>query len=156
MRGDSAVSVGDEITLQAEPKAFRIGSLVIGSCGGVAWEACLRRLRVPRAAQGDLGAWLETDVSQAIRATVKDNEIDVTDCEALLAVGGLLYRVEGDGYPWRTRGRYAAIGSGAGPALGSLRETIRLTPPNRLKRALEAATEHTNSVRPPFPAAVCT
>lgn len=157
MRGDSAVSMGDDaIAIQAEPKVFKIGRVVVGCCGDNVWEACFRRLRVPRAPGPDLAAWVAADLTDAIRAFIKDNEIESEDSAALLAIGGLLYYVESDGFPWRVRGRYAAIGSGSGPALGSLRETSRLTPQNRLKRALEASAEHMTSVRPPFPQAVHT
>jgi hypothetical protein len=158
MRGDSAVSMGgEEIALQAEPKVFRVGRVVVGCCGDNVWEASFKRLRVPRSPGPDLAAWVAGDLTDAIRAFLKDNEItDSDDSAALIAIGGLLYYVEADGFPWRVRAKYAAIGSGSGPALGSLRETARLSPQNRLKRALEASAEHMTSVRPPFPPAVHT
>lgn len=158
MRGDSAVSMGDDaIALQAEPKVFKIGRVVVGCCGDNVWESAFRRLRVPRAPGPDLSTWVASELTDAIRGYLKDNEIAAgEDCAALIAVGGLLYYVEADGFPWRMRARYAAIGSGCGPALGSLRETARLAPQNRLKRALEASAEYTTSVRPPFPPAVHT
>ena len=118
MRGDSAVSMGDDaITLQAESKVFKIGRVVVGCCGDNLWEASFRRLRVPRAPGPDLAAWVAADLTDAIRAFIKDNEIEASDeSAALIAIGGFLYYVEADGFPWRVRGRYAAIGSGSGLA----------------------------------------
>jgi ATP-dependent protease HslVU (ClpYQ) peptidase subunit len=162
MAGDSAFSNDNEMCVQRDPKLFKRGDTVlIGICGAARFEALMRyAVKIPRLKSGDdLGEWVNMELAYEIRqAHIRDGFVndsgpfELADSEAMIGVAGQLFVLEQDLGAWRPLCGYAAIGSGAGPARTSLRETAdrKFTPRSRLKRALERATAETTGVRPPF------
>ncbi len=159
MAGDAAFSTEEEVWIQRDPKVFRRGDILIGTCGLGRYESVMRYLlEVPKFKRGtDPSHWVNVDLAYEIRkAHINDGYTSETgpfliaECQALIGVGGELFQLEPDLHAWRPYCGYAAIGSGEGPARTSLHETEKLQPRTRLKRALERAAAETTGVRPPF------
>ena len=159
MGGDSAYSTEDEVWIQRDPKVFRRGDVLIGTCGLGRFESVMRYLvEIPKLRKGvDVGQWVNVELAYEVRkAHVNDGyehtsgAFEVVDCQALIGVAGELFVLDSDLCAWRPLCGYAAIGSGEGPARTSLHETEKLLPKTRLKRALERASQETTGVRPPF------
>lgn len=161
LAGAAAFSTDNEVWIQADPKVFRRGDVLIGVCGEARFESVMRYLvDVPRITRGvDLGRWVNVDLAAEIRkACVNDGRViesgafTLGECSAMVGVQGSLFVIEHDLCGWRPSCGYCAIGSGAGPARTSLRETEdrKLQPKTRLRRALERAAAETTGVRPPF------
>lgn len=159
MAGDAAFSTDEEVWIQRDPKVFRRGDILIGTCGTGRFESIMRYIvEIPRFKKGtDPGQWVNVDLAYEIRrAFINDGYIveagafELDDCQALIGVAGDLFQLEADLCAWRPLCGYAAIGSGEGPARTSLHETEKLQPRTRLKRALERAAAETTGVRPPF------
>ena len=68
----------------------------------------------------------------------------------LIACGGELHELEGNFQLVEPERGYAAIGSGAEPALGSLRSTRSLSARVRVVKALETSAENNAGVAAPF------
>lgn len=159
MAGDSAYSTDDEVWIQRDPKVFRRGDILIGTCGLGRYESVMRYLvDIPRFKKGtDPVQWVNVELAYEIRrAHTNDGYVhdsgafEIKECQALIGVAGELFVLDSDLCAWRTLCGYAAIGSGEGPARSSLHETEKLQPRTRLKRALERAAAETTAVRPPF------
>jgi hypothetical protein len=156
--GDSAVNddTDDSVVLQADPKVFHIGQIIVGCCGDAQWESIWRRVKIGDVPDTDITEWVSTHLTDALRKALKELTKDgfIADCESIIGIRGNLYSVEGDGCPWRVRNKYYAIGSGAPPARGALYESSLQkkvdAPGKRLLRALKSAEHHTNVVRKPF------
>lgn len=159
MGGDSAFSTDEEVWIQRDPKVFRRGDVLIGTCGTARFESVMRyAVDIPRLRKGaDVGQWANVDLAYEIRKahindgyTVESGAFEIEDCQALIGAGGELFVLEPDLCAWRPLCGFHAIGSGEGPARTSLHETAKLQPRSRLKRALERAAAETTGVRPPF------
>lgn len=69
----------------------------------------------------------------------------------LIALRGELYQLEGNFQVIETARGYDAVGSGAEPALGSLRATVGVkNVKKRILKALEVSAENNAGVAPPF------
>jgi hypothetical protein len=157
--GDSAfddIERGGTHTLLA-PKVFKIGQAVIGYAGNGRYGQLLRhRVRWPTKwpEPQELDRFMATDIADSIWSAIEADGLESGDdeqtpCFALIGVRSSLYLVEPDMMVWRSREKYAAIGSGAPVARGSLFSSSG-QPPRRLALALRAAEAHAQGVRGPF------
>lgn len=154
MGGDSAVSFSSAVLLQAEPKVFKRGPIIVGCCGNATWESMWQRLEFDPPGD-DIAKWVKTKLSDALKEAIKKLPTDGLDeVDTLIGVGGNLYTADSEGIPWRIRNSYYAIGSSSDSANGSLYESEKRkrfsSPRKRILSALKAAEHHTNCVRPPF------
>jgi len=151
-----------DLVYRAESKLFRAGNFLIGGAGG--WRYCqllayALKLSPPKKGR-DIRHYMATDFARAIRAAVseygcmeKDEDgSDSVGSRALIGAGGCLFNFDGVLSHIPIEDGFAAIGSGAHVAMGSLYETQNsdLKPGERLSRALEAAEALTDGVRRPF------
>jgi len=100
--------------------------------------------------------YLATIFIDAVRACLKDGGFTEIDKEResggrfLVGYRGKIYMVDYDFQVNSNACGFYAIGSGAQFALGSLYSTNGLSPRNRIKIALRAASMFTDSVKPPY------
>lgn len=158
--GDSAVSFGSGVILQAEPKVFRRGNVLIGIVGRTRWEYMLRRFSPPRM-RGDPTTWLTETLGDHVRRSgyepAEDDE-DGTNDEAIIGFNRRIWLLESSGDVYPLLQPFGSIGGGGELARGVLRFTanpntqkaLRLTPDSRVLAALEVAAACTNGTRPPF------
>jgi len=158
--GADTFMLGSELVYRAETKLFRVGDFLIGGAGGwrytqlLAYAAELK----PPPDGADIRRYMATDFAKAVRAAVgeygcmeKDEEgADSVGSRALVGAAGLLFNLDGALSSICIAEGFAAIGSGAHVAMGSLYETGGMEPGKRLARALEAAEVLTEGVRRPF------
>lgn len=163
--GDSAginsYSLG--ICGRADEKVFltETEDMVMGFCGSFRIGQLLRyALTLPQQKVGqDDMAYLVTDFIDAVRTMQKDkgslrkeNELEEHDSEFIVGFNGKLYVVEGDFQVGRPIENFASVGCGADIALGAMFATknLNMAPEDRISLALQAATEYSAGVRPPF------
>ena len=163
--GDSAYSDDNMISTTAfNEKVFIIENMIIGVCGSLRTMQVIKHgLKLPLKkdpAQTDM-SYLVIDFVDSLRKLLKDKASLATDdnCESLPDTGFLLgdgkkiFEVDTDMQVVRPVDGYAAMGSGAQVALGSLYTTKHnqdLTPEEKITIALESASHHTCHVRPKF------
>lgn len=142
-------------------KAFELGDLLIGCCGGPRTAQLVRyRLVVPPLDIHDVDRWIACEFADAVREVLKESGagkvnagVDEMDGSSgmLVAVAGRLYTLHSD-FQWsRNVCGYQAIGSGRELATGSLHTTaqLQLTPTERAQMAVQAACDHSASCGPP-------
>lgn len=153
--GDSAAEVEGSVYIQAEPKVFRRGPVLIGIVGSSPWEEMLRAFSPTRRAAAPTDReWLVDTLGAHVR---RSGEWDKED-EALVGFRGALWCLEYTGAIWAVSPPYCASGSGADPACAVLRFTapapvrsaLSLTPKSRILSALDMAAVLTEGTRPPF------
>lgn len=151
--GDSALSVGDHIYMTADPKVYAREGVVLGFCGTLRFGQLIALTPLPPLRAGaDADLWVRREVCRALQQAARDRGFELgsdDDSEAILGVGGQIYVLDPGAVAYRPAGNYAAIGSGAAWAEGSL-HTSKGTPRRRLTLALEAAEAHCGSVRRPW------
>ena len=151
--GDSAVSIGDSIEIQRDPKVRKRGKIVIGTAGDGRWENVIHYgVKIPDIT-ADLDNWVSVDLCDAIRQYLRqcgETEAEKPEGDLLIGVRGRIYNIDSDWCCFKPVNSYAAIGSGSSAALAALDAGIRGTPKNRIKRALEIAEKRTPFVRRPF------
>ncbi len=152
---DSALSSNEALTITRDPKVFaRSDGIVAGYCGSVRFGQLLALTPFPRRGP-NLDIWVRQDVCKALRQAARDCGYELgdsdhqDDSQALLGVDGELYVIDVGAVAWRAADPYAAVGSGAAWAAGSL-YTSTGRPRARLTKALEAAERHCVSVRGPW------
>jgi len=165
MGGDSAATGYDfDQISDAEDKVFRIGEFVIGGAGSVRGYQLAKYAFVPpkRLTRTPLDAYMVTSFIDSLRETwkkgghlfrSKDDEPSEERIGTSLLIGyrGMLWIVDDDLQIVRTRDDYAAIGSGALPALGALWATqAEGATKARVMTALRAAERFNAAVRGPF------
>jgi ATP-dependent protease HslVU (ClpYQ) peptidase subunit len=99
--------------------------------------------------------YLVTDVMDSIRKVFSNKGFmkeKNPDCGGTFLLGyrKKLYTIESDFQVEASYNNYSACGSGYGYALGSMFSTPSMSPMERIKLALEAATHHNAAVRPPY------
>lgn len=150
--GDSAVTDAGDIRISATPKVRRAGGYLLGAAGDGPWFAMLAAVEwpaVPAVGYPELG------LVRDLRDAAKRLGIDDADGSAILGaiIDGepRLWTFESslmvDAVPADT---FAAIGSGAAPALGALYATPGVRAETRVRLALEAAEAFRSDVRRPF------
>lgn len=158
MGGDRMASTWSNAIDLDQPKVFRNGGALIGSCGSVRQLQLLRyALTVPEATLSwDVDRWVALDLTAAMLATAeqwqtsKVKEGVAQSHNALLAIRGRVYELQSDySFTRCSTGEYA-IGSGYEYAFGSLHSTRGPMTELRVRSALEAAAERCPTVRAPF------
>jgi ATP-dependent protease HslVU (ClpYQ) peptidase subunit len=160
--GDSYCGDKSVVQLCADPKVFRVGELGIGICGYVRHELAFRdafarfaaghRKATERRLLRDLPKLL----SDAFAGAIPDGEVEATDSDCVVTLGGSLYKVEQDFGIWRIRGHVAAIGIDRGPALAAAMALAPVPPRTTGEardvalRALRVATALSHHTRPPY------
>lgn len=160
MGADSAVSWEDhKLSLQSNPKVFRVGPFTIAYAGSgrigrilqYGWPVPTHRRSVK------LDAYVSITVVENIRKSISDggamkreHGLDDSGSCFLLAYRGRLFRVDDDFNVDEPVQAYDCVGTGGAVALGSLYSTRKMTPRQRVTTALKAAQEFTTSVRGPF------
>jgi ATP-dependent protease HslVU (ClpYQ) peptidase subunit len=164
--GDSAgVTDDDLLVVRADEKVFSLlgGELVLGFTDSFRMGQLLRySLRLPRrdardAAYGaDPDRFMATTFVDAVRSCLKKGGFARKEDEAeaggtfLVGWRARLYEVDDDYQVGRSVSGYTAVGGGAEIAFGALHATDGVDPSERVERALEAASAHSATVRPPF------
>lgn len=163
--GDSAGIESSSLAIcsRADEKVFTTegGDFIMGFSGSFRIGQLLRYALVPpeQSTKKDDMAYMVTDFIDAVRAMQKDkgsmkkeNELEEHDSGFIVGYKGKLYVVESDFQVGRPTEDYAAVGCGAQIALGALYATrkARLKPEERITLALQAATEYSAGVRPPY------
>jgi ATP-dependent protease HslVU (ClpYQ) peptidase subunit len=153
MAADSGVGDGelDENSRCAEPKAWRRGAVLVGCAGSSRACNVAESARLPPFKPGaDPYIFVRDELVPALDAAFRGAACAHDDFAALVAVGNALVFVDSELGVTQRALNYDAIGSGAGYALGALHATRHLRPRARAIRALAAAEQHANSVRPPW------
>ena len=159
MGGDSAGIAGMSMIIRKDPKVFVNGPFIIGYTGSFRMGQLLRyRFDPPKQTihQEDDMEYLVTDFIDSARRCFSINGFGDKDATIggtfLVGYKGKLYTIEKDYQVGVPAANYDAVGCGADLALGSLHSTARLNlkPEDRIILALEAATEFSAGVSPPF------
>ena len=148
---------------RADEKVFinETGEFIMGFCGSFRIGQLLRyALEVPdQPSKKDDMAYMVTDFIDAVRnmqkekgSLKKENELEEHEASFLVGYNGKLYVIEEDFQVGRPIENYASVGCGAQIALGAMYATrnSNMTPEERITLALQAATEYSAGVRPPF------
>jgi hypothetical protein len=142
-------------------KLFRVGDFIVGGAGDWrVWELVSYAVQLaPPAPDADIRRYMATDFAKAVRGAVReygcmqqDNGQDNVTSEILVGARGCLFKFDSLlSHVFIDEG-FAAIGSGAHVAMGSLYESASrvLKPKERIERALKAAEALTDGVRSPF------
>lgn len=163
MGSDSCVSSGwtEAILNNDEGKVFKKGDIVFGITGLLRYMQLIRHdltIRQKGTEETDI-EYLTTGVMKGIlncfknnnAITIKDNKTRA-NWGALLGYNKKLYTIGGAFSIISTDKNYLAHGCGMQFALGSLHslEKYKLSPKERITKALEAASEYSAGVSPPF------
>lgn len=152
LAGDSAVTFGDEVTIQRASKVWRSGQIIMGTAGGCDFESKLRTLELRDTRNPDVWG---AELAEACADLEADDE---TVNAALIGCAGKLWHFEPGSRPWAFADPWGAIGSGAAPASAILRlsakrgvrRALGWDARKRLTAALEAAEALTVGTRRPF------
>jgi len=156
--GDSAGISGWDLTIRADPKVFVVGDYAIGFTTSFRLGQLLRyRLKLPKPPRSgrDLSGFMVGEFVEAARECLKAGGMATKEREGeqggtfLVGVRGRLFIVESDYQVVEPSEAFAAIGSGAAYALGSL-ATSSGGANARLQRALGVAERFSIGVRGPF------
>lgn len=160
LAGDSAHANDEfQIVTSPIPKVFRVGEFAIGCTGSVRVSQLLGYTFKPHTIPNDFDLTLYmVDVfvmmlKECLRADGQKEDNLLADSCLMVGVRERLFVIYNDFQLEEVYIGYNAIGSAANVALGSLHSTRYLIdddPQLRLQKALEAATEHNASIRPPF------
>ena len=156
--GDSAGVAGLNITVRTDPKVFQNGPFLIGFTSSFRMGNILRFRFSPPAQtvhQEDF-QYMTTDFVDALRKCFSQNGYG--DKEAtfggnfLVGYKGNLYNIQGDHQVGMSAAPYDAVGCGEPFSKGCFfaTEGSNLKPAERVKLALEAATNFSGGVRPPY------
>ena len=156
--GDSAGIAGWEVTVRADPKVFVSGAYAMGFTSSFRLGQLLQfRLKLPEPPRSPkrLYPFMVGEFVEAVRECLKTGGVATKEKEAeqggtfLVGVRGRLFVVESDYQVVEPAAPFAAIGSGAPYALGSL-ATSRGSPAARVRQALAVAERFSAGVRAPF------
>lgn len=156
--GDSAGIRGTELIIRKDPKVFRSGDFVIGYSSSFRMGQLLAHAFTPPARDQslDVYSYMVTVFVDALRSCFKNGGYAEKQNEAerggtfLVGYEKRLFCIEGDYQVGENADGYAACGSGAVIALGSLYSTIGQAPQARVLLALEAAEHFSTEVCAPF------
>lgn len=156
--GDRAATGGGlNRTLIKDPKVFEKDHIGFGVCGlPKVMDALQHAIELPPYSGDEAKAHLVNLVVPAIREGLK--QFECTEEHAgqqyfhgamLIAFMGRLYQLESNFQLVESAQGFDAVGSGAEPALGSLRST-KGNPRKRLLEALKVSADNNAGVAPPF------
>lgn len=157
--GDSAAVSSYSKTIQHDPKVFKKGQMLFGTCGSVRMRQLLQyKLDIPPCECNDVMTYLATVFIDAVRLCFKEGGLATEEQgrekggKFLLGFQGELFYVDYEYDIGRMAFPYFAIGCADEIAFGSLCTTARLGMPplQRLTLALQAAEQHNTEVCAPF------
>ena len=157
--GDSVAVNSYSKTVKRDPKVFKKGDMLFGTCGSVRMRQLLRyRLDIPVYTGGDLMEYLVNDFIDAVRQCFKQEGFAREEKgreeggKFLLGFQRELFYVDHEYDIGRLADPYHAIGCADDIALGSLYSTAHggFEPLQRLEIALRAAEYHNTDVCSPF------
>ena len=156
--GDSAGISGWDVTVRVDPKIFISGDYAIGFTTSFRLGQLLQfRLKLPEPPRSRkrLYPFMVNEFVEATRECLKTGGVATNENEAehggtfLVGVRGRIFIVESDYQVIEPAAPFAAVGSGAPYALGSL-ATSKGSPVARVRQALSVAERFCAGVRPPF------
>ncbi len=156
--GDSAGVAGWNLTVRADQKVFKNGSMIMGFTSSFRMGQLLRHaFTVPdHDPRTDIDKYMVTTFINAVRQCLKDggmasksNEVEQGGC-FLVGYRGQLFEIDSDYQVGKPIDGFAAVGCGAQVAHGALYATSELDPRKRVLLALEAAERFSAGVRGPF------
>lgn len=162
---DSAGSNGLTVTPMATPKLFirdaaTLGGIIFGYTTSFRMGQILQyHLDIPKYESGytasDIDRYICSPFIEAVRkcfkrfgyATISDSQ--ESGGQFLVGLHGHIYEIGNYYGVTRSRDAFAAIGSGYQLALGSLASTPSLSPPLRVRMAIDVAATYSPNVGPP-------
>jgi 20S proteasome alpha/beta subunit len=156
---DSAGSDSDTVSARADAKLFLVGPYLFGFTTSFRMGQLLHySMKPPSPPVRDLDRFMATTFIDAVRDCFAAGGFAETNMGVerggvfLVGVAGKLYVVQGDYQIGRQVNHYDAVGCGEHLALGSLHTTekLDLEPKQRVRLALQAATEHSPFVGGPL------
>jgi ATP-dependent protease HslVU (ClpYQ) peptidase subunit len=156
---DSAAYDSDSTThfIKSGPKIFTVDDYLIGYSNSFRAGQILQYDFVPPIPDPEnLMRTMVTDFVSSIYSAYEKNKFVLDEekgefADLIIGVHGKLFTIESDMQVQEYTDNYVAIGSGYQFALGSLYTTKKVkSPTDRIQKALEAASEYTGSVKPPF------
>ena len=156
--GDSAGITGWDLMIRKDPKIFISGDYAIGFTTSFRLGQLLQfRLKLPEPprTQSRLYPFMVNEFVEAARECLKAGGVATKEKEAeqggtfIVGVRGRLFTVESDYQVIEPAVPFAAVGSGAPYALGSL-ATSKGSPLARVRQALAVAERFSAGVRGPF------
>ncbi|KKM93710.1 hypothetical protein LCGC14_1205560 [marine sediment metagenome] len=158
MGGDSAGVTGLEITTRQDSKVFTVGEMMIGYTTSFRMGQLLRYMKMPERTEKmrDDFQYMVACVIPAIRKILTDGGYTKKEHgvekggQFLIGYRSHIYCIHSDFQVGERIDDYDALGCGASYALGSLYGTSRLSPKNRILKALKTAAYFSAGVREPF------
>jgi ATP-dependent protease HslVU (ClpYQ) peptidase subunit len=156
--GDSAGLAGWDKTPRLDPKVFLKGEFIIGYTTSFRMGQILRFQLVlpPIPVEMDLFEYMCTLFVDAVRKCLKDGGFAKKEHEVeeggvfLVGARGRLFQIQSDFQVQESLRPYESVGCGQSYALGSLYSSRLKDPKALIIQALEAATEFSGGVGPPF------
>lgn len=158
--GDRAATNGSlDRTIIKEPKVFVKGNVAFGVCGlPKVMDAIQHTLELPDDSDADAKGYLVGSLVPSLRENLKKLECteehngqQYFNGALLIGYRGRLFQVQSNFQLVEADNGFGAVGSGAEPALGSLRSTKKMSnPKKRLLEALKVSAENNAGVAPPF------
>lgn len=158
MGADSAGAAGYDLTVRRDPKMFRVGRMLIGFTTSFRMGQLLGyRLVLPKHhPDQSVDDYMHCEFTDSVRETLKaggfvsNNSGREDSGTFLVGYAGRVFTVYDDFQIAESAHAFAACGSGAAVALGSMHSTSELPPNVRLEKALRAAEAFNAGVRAPF------
>jgi ATP-dependent protease HslVU (ClpYQ) peptidase subunit len=162
MGGDSAASRDNDVVRRSNEKVFFNENFLIGYSGSFRIGQLLQyALHIPKQSYGQTDMeYMVVDFVDALRnlmrdkgTLMKEEEGEAHDSEILIGYRGKIYVVESDFHVGNPIAPYAACGSGASYAMGAmyvLADDEKLSPQEKINKALSASAEYCVAVKQPF------
>lgn len=158
MGGDSAGVAGYQLQIRSDKKVFKNGDFLMGFTSSFRMGQLLQFKFTPpyRKPEQDVFEYMVKEFVEAVRTCLKDggysrvNNNEEKGGFFLVAYQGRLFQIQNDFQVSESVLDYDATGCGEELALGSLFSTKDLSPEERIKQALEAASTFSAGVSPPF------
>lgn len=154
--GDSAGVSGFDVSIRTDPKVFKNGSFIMGFTTSFRMGQLLQfKFEPPKNTDKKPDyKFMVTDFIDAVKKCFNENDFGSKGSNVygsfLVGYRGKLYIIYEDLQVGINECGYASIGCGESYALGSLFSTYKLSPRKRVEMALNAASEFSGGVFPPF------
>ena len=155
--GDSASSDGWNIFIRSDEKVFRNGPALFGFTSSFRMGQLLRySLKFPDRGRQGVDRFMSTTFVDSVRECLKDGGFQSTENGVdeggvfLVGYAGRLFEIQSDYQVAVVRNGIYAIGCGAQYAFGALYVLPSISPKDRIKKALSAASFYSKGVSPPF------
>lgn len=136
--------------VRKDVKVFINGNFLIGCTSSFRMIQLLQYKFVPPEHPNGIDdmRYMVVNVIDAIRRCFKDN--DYTTGQFLMGYKGTLYEIDTDFQVGIDELNYGSVGCGAAFAMGALFANGKMKPEDRITNALQAATQFSAGVAPPF------